>query len=362
MLRRKKTNAACQFAIDSGAFYTRFYSTTHGLLFEQPSIAVLDMDHPIGGSKAVNSFGDEAEALIQRELDGLRSINPVQSDQHNDLGLRAKMLCYFLAATTRAGVISRSPSISLMLNQDCSPITRARLSHACTTAGARSIEIQDAATAAFYGTQLASSQPCIMIDFGASGSRMFAIENGKVVHQQNLFCGGDAFDSAIVDGMLERFNLFISNSRAREIDSQQVDCLSVKTNTMTRFTVSSTTVNQLLQPTLEKLSQSISIGLSHIDNSLKDAAYETGIKICGGGALLSRICGGGALLSRMDQLVMAATESWRPLTCRLKSCASHSPAMFVALHRFKLRTKQKFSSRHFWNCAPDPDTASTSHV
>lgn len=334
MLRRKKTNAACQFAIDSGAFYTRFYSTTHGLLFEQPSIAVLDMDHPIGGSKAVNSFGDEAEALIQRELDGLRSINPVQSDQHNDLGLRAKMLCYFLAATTRAGVISRSPSISLMLNQDCSPITRARLSHACTTAGARSIEIQDAATAAFYGTQLASSQPCIMIDFGASGSRMFAIENGKVVHQQNLFCGGDAFDSAIVDGMLERFNLFISNSRAREIkhsvaaatpqsivqytnDSQQVDCLSVKTNTMTRFTVSSTTVNQLLQPTLEKLSQSISIGLSHIDNSLKDAAYETGIKICGGGALLSR----------MDQLVMAATDLpvevvRQPLTCNVRGAAS----------------------------------------
>lgn len=334
MFSRKKTNAASRFAIDPGAFRTRFCSATKGLLLDQPSIAALDMDHPAGGSKAVSTFGDQAEQVMIQGLDGLRSIQPVQSDQHNDLGLSAKMLSHFLNQATRSGIIAKSPKVLLMLPHDCSTSKRAQLQLACKQAGARSIEIQNAALAAFYSTELEQSQPCIMIDFGATASRMFAIADSEVVYHQNLPFGGDTLDQAIAAGLLERFSLYVSDKSAQEIkhrvaaatpqsfvqctrNSCQVDCLAVKTNITTRFRVGSETVNDILKSTLDEFANSIKSALAGIDESIQDSAYETGI----------RICGGGALLPRMDQLVIAATNLpvevvKRPLNSNIRGAAS----------------------------------------
>jgi len=82
MLNRRKQ--------DPGAFRTRFYSATDGLLLDQPSIAALDMDHPLGGSSAVSTFGDPAEELLNNPVDGFKTVHPVQSDANNDLGLKVK--------------------------------------------------------------------------------------------------------------------------------------------------------------------------------------------------------------------------------------------------------------------------------
>ncbi len=334
MFSRQKNNAAKRFAIDPGAFRTRFYSANRGLLLDQPSIATLDMDHPIGGSKAVVKFGDEAEAVNSQGLDGLRKIRPVQFDQRNDLGLSAKMLSYFLNQATQSGLTSKTTEILLLQHHDCSQSISRQLQKACRASGAKNIQVIDAALAAFYSTELTESDPCIMIDFGTTATRVFAVAGGEVLHYQNLSCGGDAIDQAIAAGLLERFSLQVSEDTAREIkhsvaaatpqsiiqctrSSCQVDCLSVKTNTMTRFRISSETINDILQPTLARLSSEITTALSRFDSSITQTAYETGI----------RITGGGALLPRMDQLVIAATglpvESIRrPLNSSVRGAAS----------------------------------------
>ena len=334
MFSRKKTNAVHQFAIDPGAFHTRFCSATEGLLLDQPSIAALDMDHPIGGSKAIDSFGDRADELISSGIDGLRSIQPVQSDRHNELGLSAKMLSYFLTYARQSGLTGKYAEILLMQPHDCSAKASAELQAVCKQSGARKVRVLDAALAAFYATGLNQSKPCIMIDFGATESRMFAIDKGDVVHFQSLPVGGDALDAAIATGLLECFSVQVSDDDAREIKhcvaaatpqsmvrctrkSCQVNCLSVKTNTTKPFRVGSETINQILTPTLETLADSIKSVFDDIDKSLKDAAYETGIQICGGGALLPR----------MDQLVMSATNLpvevvRRPLNSNVRGAAS----------------------------------------
>lgn len=334
MFSRKKNQPVSQFAIDPGAFHTRFCSPTEGLLLDQPSIAALDMDHPIGGSKAIESFGDQADELISSGLDGLRPIQPIQSDRHNELGLSAKMLGFFLSHARRSGLIGKYPEILLMQSHDCSSRVSAQLQAVCKQSGARKVRVLDAALAAFYATGLKQSAPCIMIDFGATESRIFAIDSGDVVHYQSLPCGGDALDTAIATGLLERFSVQVSDESARDIKhcvaaatpqsmvrctrkSCQIDCLSVKTNTIKPFRVSSETINQILTPTLQTLSDSIRAVLENIDKPLKDAAYETGIQICGGGALLPRL----------DQLVMTATNLpvelvRRPLNSNIRGAAS----------------------------------------
>ncbi len=315
MFRRQKNNAARQIAVDLGAYRTRFYAPVEGLLLDQPSVALQDMDHPIGGIEALTHFGDQAELLAAQGLDGMRLIQPVQSDQHNDLGLSAAMLTHFLKQARQAGLISKSTEVILMLPNDTGDSTIQSLQHGCNTAGMASVAVQCAETAALHATDLNPADPCILLDFGATSSRIFAVENDKVIYSRNLSCGGDTLDQTIASGMVERFSLYISNETARQIKhsvaaatphslvrctstSCKVNCLSVKTNSITTFRISSDTVNQILQPTLAALAESIKSAVAEIDSTVRDAANENG----------TRICGGGAMLPRMDQLVLTAAD------------------------------------------------------
>ena len=334
MLNRLKKSPVSRIAIDPGAFRTRFYSATEGLLLDQPSIAALEMDHPLGGSTSVSTFGDLAAEILMTGIDGYKEVQPVQSDMRNDLGLRIKMLGYFLDHAKHSRLIGRAPEISLVLPHHCDEKTSDQLQQTCRAAGAVKVDIQDASLAAFYSTGLDHSEPCVMLDFGATATRLIAVANGEVVLCQHLDCGGEEIDKSIITGLLERFGLQITSESARQIkhsiaaatrhsfvqctkNSCQVNCLSVKTNTKTEFRVNSETISEILQPVLEELTNSIKLAFGAIDSKLKDAAYETGIRLHGGGAMLSRI----------DQLVMSATDLpvevvKRPLTSSVRGAAS----------------------------------------
>ena len=334
MLKRRRKNPGSRFAVDPGAFRTRFYSATEGLLLDQPSVAALDMDHPLGGSASVSAFGEEAAEILTNGVDRYRAVQPVQSDLHNDLGLRIKMLGYFLDHAKRSGLTGKAPEISLVLPHHCDAETSARLQQICHTTGAVKVEVQDASLAAFNSTGLDKSDSCVMIDFGATASRLIAVADGEVVHCQSLPCGGDAIDQSIITGLLERFELQATSDAARHIkhniaaatrqsivqcsrNSCQVNCLSVKSNTLTEFRVGSETISEILQPLLDEFTHSIRLAFGSIDSKIKDAAYENGIRLFGGGAMLPRI----------DQLVMSATDLpveivKRPLTWSARGAAS----------------------------------------
>ncbi len=334
MLNRRKPHPRDHIAIDLGAFHTRFYSATDGLLLDEPSIGALDMDHPLSGDAAVVTFGNNAAESIEGNNEQLRSVHPLQSDRHNDLGLSRKMLAHFLSTAKQSGLFNRGPEISLVLPHQCDVRTASQLLQTCISSGATKADYQDAAITAFLGSPLDHSTPGIVIDFGATSSRLIAIADNQVQHHQLLSCGGDAIDQAIITGLLDRFELQVSAENAREVkhkigaatpqsivqhsrQSIQLNCLSLATNSNTQFRVGSETISQILEPLLEQLTHSIRLAFASVDNRIKEVAFESGIQICGGGALLSRV----------DQLVMEATDLpvevvSRPLTCSVRGAAS----------------------------------------
>jgi len=244
------------------------------------------------------------------------------------------VLGHFLEQARHSGVTGKAPEISLLLPHHCDAKTSARLQQTLIAAGAAKVDVQNAALAAFNSTGLSKNESCVMIDFGATSTRLIAIANGEVAYCQCLPCGGDAIDKAIISGMLNRFGLQITGESAQHVkhsiaaatrqslvqctrNSCQITGLSVKTNSQTEFRVRSETMSELLQPALEDLTNSIRLAFGAIDSRIKDAAYETGIRLYGGGAMLSRI----------DQLVMSATDlpvvvAKRPLTWSVRGAAS----------------------------------------
>ena len=329
MLKRRKTNLT-SIAIDPGAFHTRIVSNEHGVLLDQESVGVIDMDHRIGGVAAAGPFGNQAQQQLETGNKRLRRIRPVQSDRQNELGFSAKMLNYFIDDTTVSGVLGDSAQCKLVLPKNVQCHTASQMLKICSSAGASNAQLTDGALCAFYGMQVDHKKPCIIIDLGAVDSRVIAIADGDVQFHQTLQCGGDDMDQILVQGIYEQFGMLISQTDARHIkhrlgsatprslvkytrDSMQVTCLSPNTNTTSEFSISSDLVSMILQPQLSTLLSSITLAFSTIDANLKTQAYETGIQLCGGGALLTRI----------DQLVMEATDlpvevAERPMTCAVR--------------------------------------------
>jgi len=305
MLKRRKQSPVSRIAIDPGAFHTRFYSATEGLLLDQPSIGALDMDHPLGGSTSVSAFGDQAAEILMSGVDGYREVQPVQSDMRNDLGLRLKMLGHFLEQARHSGVTGKAPEISLLLPHHCDAKTSARLQQTLIAAGAAKVDVQNAALAAFNSTGLSKNESCVMIDFGATSTRL--------INRFGLQITGESAQHVKHSIAAATRQSLVQCTR----NSCQITGLSVKTNSQTEFRVRSETMSELLQPVLEDLTNSIRLAFGAIDSRIKDAAYETGIRLYGGGAMLSRI----------DQLVMSATDlpvvvAKRPLTWSVRGAAS----------------------------------------
>ena len=333
MLQRRKPKAPDCVAIDLGGFHTRLYSPTEGLLLDEPSVGALDMDHQVPGAAAVGPFGHHAVDMLAGQ-EKMRLVKPVQSDEHNPLGLSNKMLGYFIAAAKRANLIDSLPSINLLLPHGYTEKDRQELTQTCINAGVLNVYTHDPAIATFLGAQLDKSEPAIIIDFGATGSRLIAIADNEVRHCQTLHCGGDAIDQAIIAGLQQRFDIQITADDARNIKHRiaaatthpfvnrsrntcQIQCLSIPTNTTTQFRIGSDTVNEILQPLLEELLNSIRHAFASVEQDIKDAVFNTAIQLCGGGALFSRV----------DQLVMEATNLPvevinRPMTCGVRGAAS----------------------------------------
>ena len=97
----------------------------------------------------------------------------------------------------------------------------------------------------------------------------------------------------------------------------QISGLSIQNNASARISIDTNTISQILKRTLYNLHYSIRLAFASLDPDIKDAAYQSAIQLCGGGAQLSRI----------DQLVMHATNLPveivnRPTTCSVRGAAA----------------------------------------
>jgi len=330
MLKRHTSSSADFIAIDLGGFHSRVYSTSHGMLVDQPSIGMEDIDHSRGGIDAIGPFGNQAQELLSNADSHLRSVQPIQSDNHNELGFSQKMLRYFIAEAKNSGELKKLPGIDLLVPHNCKQAIADKFLKTCKAAGASNTRLADSSLSAFYGMQIDHPRPCILIDFGATNSRLIAVADGVVQHHHMLQFGGDLLDRSIYYGLLKKFGLHISQTQARKLKhklgaatprslvkcthaSMQLEGLAVNRNVRSLITIDSESVNEIFQPVMAALSKSLSQAFSTIPPYMKDAAYDTGIQLCGGGALLSR----------MEQLVMEATD-WpvevasSPLTCAVR--------------------------------------------
>lgn len=317
MLKRRKALSPSRISIDPGGYHTRLFSETDGLILDEPSIGLLDMDHQHSGALAVNRYGIVAADRFESRPSGKRLISPLQSDCINNVGHCPRMLSYFLQQARQEGLISKSPIVLLALPSDITELQTDQLRHTCFTSGASRVHLVDngIATALGAGLDIDRATPSLLIDFGARGARLYAYVDDEIVASANIPCGGDLLTEKLAEGIREHFGIHVTDITAQETkhrvgsamlstnshrlrNSCQVQGLAINENFDTQFSLSTDNAFEILEPTLQLAANAIRTAIQALPLHFRDHLKDSGITLTGGGVQLAQI----------DQLVMEAAD------------------------------------------------------
>ena len=312
MFRKYGQPAATQIAVDLGAHQTRIIHHREGLILDEPSVGAIDMDHRIGGSRALDSFGNEALDIAATKP-SMRIVQVLRSDARNPLGHSAKMLRYYFSRLRRDGSIGKAPVILLNIPPDISEHLTEDLKHACFTAGASRVHLVDNAIsmAVGAGIDIADGAPRMLHDLGARAARLYAMQFNEIVAAYSLPFGGDRIDDALAHGIRERYGLYVTEVQAQHakhlvgsaisssLDNQlrnscQMQGLQITVDEQANFTLTSEVACELLQPLMRQGREALDAAISALPYQFRDPQQDCPIIITGGGAHLPQ----------MDQLVM----------------------------------------------------------
>jgi len=307
---------ATRISVDLGGYHTRAFNETQGLILDEPSVGLIDMDHNIGGSSALGSFGHEALALALKSPS--KRITPVlQADDRNPLGYSARMLRYHFSSLRAAGTLGKAPVMLLTIPPGITQSLTDELKHACFTAGASRVHLVDNAISTAVGANISidSSTPQLILDLGARNARLYAIQLNEIVAAYSLPFGGDALDEQLASGIRERYGIYVTNAQAQQAkhmvgsarfsylgdqlqQTWEMEGLQIAENQPVNFNLTNDVACELLQPAMRRASDALHAAVQALPYQFRDPQHDIPIVLTGGGALLQQI----------DQLVMEAGE------------------------------------------------------
>ncbi len=337
MFKSAGKSIANRLSIDLGGFHTRIFQEGEGLILDEPSVGLLDMDNQYTGSRAVTCFGHDALERLPL-LSGTRLINPLQADGQNHLGYSAKMLRYFLSKLRRNKLIGKAPIVLLAIPQEINQQLSDDLRHACFTAGASRVHVVDnaIATAVGAGLTIEDPTPSLLMDIGARNARLYAFEHNEITFTQAIPLAGDKLDETLANGIRERYGIYVSDAKAREAkhrvgcaitssfshqmrNSCQMKGLQIHENTHTNFTLTTEVACELLAPAMHNASNAIKSAFEVMPYQFRDPQNDIAVVLSGGGSQLIQI----------DQLIMEASDKPVEITNRPLSAGARGGATML---------------------------------
>ena len=286
--------------IDIGTKQISIYSLEEGLLLHEPSVAAVDID-----TSEVVEAGRAALRLVDANPDRLRLCWPVWDPIVKSADILSSMLRILLRRAV--GRTMLRPQIMIAIPCDLTEAQTNALEDAVLSAGASRVHLLEAPLCAALGVGLDFSSPVgqLIVHIGASRTEVAMIFIGEMVTHLTVPVGGSAFDSAIIEYMRKRHELFVGKKTAEQIkrrigtiaksaEEKRLDVKGrcMKTKEPRIVTLSS---KEMLGALTEPLTSILDAIVSVIEQTGDDMRAD----IAKGGVVLT----GGAVLSGMDQFL-----------------------------------------------------------
>lgn len=297
-LRRLFSN---DWFIDLGTVNTRIYARGQGLIFNGPTVVVINQGASHLSEKEVLAVGVQAKHMLGRMPLNMKAIRPLKDGVIADFQVTEKMLQHFIYKIHAGRFFKPSPRILLCVPCGSTQVERRAIRESALGAGASSVYLIDAPMAAAIGAgmPIAQAQGSMIIDIGGGTTEIAIISLNGIVYASSIRVGGDKLDEAIVNYVRRHHGCVIGNATAErikiEIGSASLSTetleLEIKGRSLTEgipktITLNSHQIREAFQESLSAILNGIRMALEQIPPELSSDIAEKGLVLTGGGALL----------------------------------------------------------------------------
>ncbi len=290
---RPRLSLGRDLAVDLGTSRTRIHTRGAGVVLDEPSVVALR-------GQDVVAVGQAAKEMTGRAPAEIEVVRPVQHAVIRHYDAAERMLRFFVQNAHGRSLLSR-PRLVINTPSHLTGVEQRAVRDAAYAAGARQVFLVPTAIAAAIGAQVPihENRGHFILSMGAGATDVAAIALGGIVAGESLRLGGDDFDQAIIDYLVEHFDIRVGNVSAEEVkialgSAVPVDGLpampvrgqDTRTGLPKQIELSAMHVRKALQRPLDELMTAVRRVLDAVGAEVAGDLVRSGLVATGGAALL----------------------------------------------------------------------------
>ncbi len=266
-------------------------SDSHANVFKEPSVILLEK-----ATRRILSLGNQAECnSSESAMDGAELVRPFKNGLLYSTDITAGVIEALVAAVGTDDKISCVVGVPA----DFLPKQEAELLSLFTSAGCAECYAVNRAVAALVGAGYTPAMSIISVNIGASATEIAVIHKGQIIISVKEPIGGEAFDRAIKQHILDQGDLNITLYVAKMIkerlgtvwpgkpeQSIEIQGELSLTHTKIKMPITSSDIVGVFEAPLHELLRAIANTIKKIPYESVNDIFENGIILTGGGAEL----------------------------------------------------------------------------
>jgi rod shape-determining protein MreB len=285
--------------IDLGTANTLVSVRGRGIILNEPSVVAVKKDT---GEVLLDGMavGNTAKAMLGKTPGNIEAIRPLRNGVIADFDVTEKMLRYFITKV-HEGRNWVKPQVVIAVPVGITAVERRAVIHSAERAGARRVYLIDEPMAAGIGIELpvTEARGSLIVDIGGGTTEIAVLALAGMVVSTSLRIAGDELDEAIINHLRRHHNLLIGEQSAERIKltigsawpmdqelSMEVKGRDSVTGLPRKTTVTSIEIRECLSHPVRLICEAIRGVLEEAPPEIAADLCDSGVTICGGGALL----------------------------------------------------------------------------
>lgn len=277
--------------IDLGTSHTPVVERGRGVTLLEPSYVAIDRR-----KGKVVAVGSKAKRMDGRCPEHIRVVKPVRDGVIADYDVAEALLRHLLTCLRR-----RHPRVLVGIPTDATEVERRAVSEAAREAGARTVFTlpQPLVAAVGVGLPVLEARGSMVVDIGGGTSEAAMVSLGGIVSSGCVRSAGDRMDQVIQAHLRRKRNLLVGERSAEQL---KLECGAARaleeplvgrvrgrdlTSGLPRSVeIDSHELAEVLAPSVAELADLVRTTMEGTPPELVGHVMESGIALCGGGALL----------------------------------------------------------------------------
>ena len=285
--------------IDLGTCNTLVCVKGEGIVLNEPSVVAVRK-----GTNQVlqngNAVGLVAKEMLGKTPGSITAVRPLKDGVIADFDITEAMLGYFIRKV-HGGRRFLRPRVVIAVPSGITAVEKRAVYGSAERAGARRVYLVEEPMAAGIGAGLpiAEARASMIVDIGGGTTEVAIMSLADISASESLRVAGDDLDEAIIAHMKRTYNMQIGPQSAETLkieigSASQLDeemSLEVRGRDMIsglprKTVVTSQEIREALREPISQVLEAVTRTLEKCEPELAADLVETGIHLCGGGALL----------------------------------------------------------------------------